>query len=471
MGSPRSASHELSRILRAVAQPLCLVNGEQKVVFVNESAADWLGVPEAELLGRRCRYRSGDSDPVAAAADALCPPPQAFQGQRASGIVVKPRAAGEIERRKAEFIPLAIGTEGSSAVLVILDVENLTADSTQALDRQPTDQSAENESQRLHEIVSRCRRDLELWHQPSRLAGRSPAMQRVRAQIKMAAAGVGTVLIVGPPGIGRQHVARTIHAAAQSKEALTPIACASLPPDLLQSTVNSVFSRRNLTSGNSPGSILLLDADRMPTEVQVELADRLSAVRPHARIIATSGERLDQLASRGEFRGDLAQLLSTLVIELPPLASRPDDIPIVAQMFVEDLNAQGSRQIRGFTADALDQLVEYSWPGQIEELSAMVREAAIKADGIEIRAVDLPKRLHHAAEAVRFARRPAEPIDLEKFLARIEKELIERALREAKGNKSQAARLLGLTRPRLYRRMVQLGLEPALPEDAEPLAD
>ena len=103
--------------------------------------------------------------------------------------------------------------------------------------------------------------------------------------------------------------------------------------------------------------------------------------------------------------------------------------------------------------------MEYAWPGQIDELAAVVREAATQAEESEIRAADLPKRLRHAAEAVRYTRQPAEPIDLEQFLARVEKELIERALREAKGNKSQAARLLGLTRPRLYRRMVQLGLE------------
>jgi DNA-binding NtrC family response regulator len=454
-----------------MAQPLCAVDGERNIVFVNESAAAWLSVSEADLLGRQCRYRSGDFDPLVAAADALCPPPQVFQNQRASGIVVKPSTVGALERRNAEFIPLVAGGDVPTAVLIVLDAENLPAESAAMPDCRPTDQNADDESQRLHEIVGRFRRDLELWHHPSRLAGRNPAMQRVRGQIKLAAAGAGTVLIVGPPGIGRQHVARTIHAAAQSKEALTPIACASMPADLLRSTIDSLFSRRNTLASNPLNSILLLDADRLPVETQVELADRLSVARTNIRIMTTATERLDALAARGEFRGDLAQFLTTLVIELPPLASRPDDIPTLAQMFVEDLNAQGSRQLRGFTADAMDRLVEYSWPGQIDELAAVVRESALKADGIEIRASDLPKRLHHAAEAVRYARRPVEPIDLEKFLAGIERDLIERAMRESKGKKSQAARLLGLTRPRLYRRMVQLGLEPASQEDIEPLAE
>jgi DNA-binding NtrC family response regulator len=457
MTSPRSATHEFVRLLQAVGQPLCLVDDERRIVFLNDECAKWLGFSTDDLLGRKCRYQSGDADPMAAAADALCPPPHTFQGQRAVGVVVKPTADASLERRRVEFIPLAGSDDDAACVLVVLDRENLPDDATEpAL----APASAEvDESQQLHEIVARFRRDLNQWHHPNRLAGRSPAMIRVRAQVILASAGQGTVLIVGPPGIGRQHIARTIHSASQSKGAFTPISCSALPPDLLRSSIESIGGRRMQAEEKSPATVVLLDVDQLPAELQHDLAQRMANGWRNIRIMATAAERLDLLAGRSEFRGDLAQLLGTLVIELPPLASRPDDIPILAQMFVEDLNAQGSRQIRGFTSETMDRLVEYAWPGQIDELDAVVREAAMQAEESEIRAADLPKRLRHAAEAVRYARRPAEPIDLEQFLARVEKELIERALREVKGNKSQTARLLGLTRPRLYRRMVQLGLE------------
>ncbi len=465
MGSPRMAIHELSRILQSLGQPLCLVDDERRIVFLNEAGANWFGVSAADLIGRTCHYQSGNADSVAAAADALCPPPQSFQGQRGAGIVVKPTADGPVERRRAEFIPLAGPSDLAAGVLIILASENLPTDSDKMTTAAAPMADAADEAQQLHEVVARFRSEMHQWHHPNRLAGRSPAMIRVRAQVKLAAVGQGTVLIVGSPGIGRQHVARTIHAAAQAKGALTPISCSVLPPDLIRSTIAGLFDRRNLNDEQPPSTVLLLDVDRLPPELQHELAQELSNGLRNVRIMATAAERLDVLAERGEFRGDLTQLLSTLVIDLPSLDLRPDDIPMLAQMFLEDLNTQGSRQLRGFTADAMDQLVQYGWPGQIDELSAVIREAAMQAEEAEVRAADLPKRLRHAAQAVRFTRRTTEMIDLEKFLARIEKELIERALREAKGNKSQAARLLGLTRPRLYRRMVQLGLEHGEAED------
>ena len=199
----------------------------------------------------------------------------------------------------------------------------------------------------------------------------------------------------------------------------------------------------------------------MAADVQPDLLRWLDSVPPNLRVISTSVEPLETLAQRGEFRPDLAQRLSTLVIHLPPLTERREDIPPLAQMFLEDLNAQGGKQLRGFKPEALDHFALYDWPGQVDELAAAVRQAFAQAEGFEIACSDLPKQLHLAAEAARFPRLPPPvPIDLEQFLAQVEAELIDRALRQAKGNKSQAARLLGMTRPRLYRRMVQLGLEP-----------
>ena len=144
---------------------------------------------------------------------------------------------------------------------------------------------------------------------------------------------------------------------------------------------------------------------------------------------------------------------------MPALAERREDVPLLAQALLEEINAEGKKQLRGFTPETLDSLAAYPWPGNIDELAAMVREAHERAEGLLIGPGDLPKRIHLAAVAARHPRRELEPIDLEKHLSGIELELIERTLRLAKGNKTKAAKLLGLTRPRLYRRMVQLGLE------------
>jgi DNA-binding NtrC family response regulator len=159
------------------------------------------------------------------------------------------------------------------------------------------------------------------------------------------------------------------------------------------------------------------------------------------------------------FRADLAAMLSTIVISLPPLAQRRGDLPLLAQLFLEDCNAAGGRQIGGFSQAALDRLDAFPWPGNLDELAQAVAEAHRKAAGPEIGVDDLPEKLRAAAQAAAQPRRVDETIVLDEYLGRVERELIRRALTRAKGNKARAARLLGMTRPRLYRRMVQLGLE------------
>ena len=428
----------------------------RRIVFVNEALTKWLGVAAADLIGRTCHYRSGDLDPLAAVADGLCPPPETFEGQRTTATIVKPSAVGPMEGRQAEFIPLRGSGDAALAVFVLVGGENLPEDSLVG----ESDIMGSDESQQLHEVLQRFRQELAYWHHPSRLVGQSPAMIRVRNQVKLAAAGNGAVLIVGPTGIGRQQVARTIHAASSSSTGpFIPIDCANLPPDLFRTTLDSLTARRSPAEIAAAASVALLDVDSLPAESQQDLCKWITNLKRGLRIFSTSRQPLDRLAEDGRFKADLACLLGTLVIELPSLESRREDIPLLAQMFLEDLNAQGSKQLRGFASDAMDRLVDYQWPGQIDELSATVREAAAAADSVEITTANLPKRLHHAAEAAKFPRRPPEPIDLEQWLACMERELIERALREAKQNKAQAARLLGLTRPRLYRRMIQFGLE------------
>jgi DNA-binding NtrC family response regulator len=207
--------------------------------------------------------------------------------------------------------------------------------------------------------------------------------------------------------------------------------------------------------------------ENIAPEAQEDLIEILRAKSLNMRIVATSAIELSQRVAEGRFSHELACALSTLVIEMPPLAARLDDLPLLAQAILEETNSVGFRQLGGFTPEALDQLAAYSWPGNIDELAAVVRETHERARASLIGVNDLPKRIHWAADAAAHPPRHEETIVLADFLDRVERELIARALRRAKGNKSRAAKLLGLTRPRLYRRLVQLGLERA-DSNAEP---
>lgn len=469
---PRATPYDLTKLLDGLDDPTYVVDDRRRIVFINKACAAWTGRTVDELLGRECRYRTqvaepgtSEIDPAAATADALCPPPSSLAGFRSAGEIVLPAAVGATPlARRGEFIPLGVTPVGAAAVLVWLPTteiaERLVDD----------DRRGEQESQRLHALTAKVRRDFATRYAPARLLGVSPAIERVRRQIALAAASEASVLVVGPAGVGKGHVARTIHAARSAaghdseSAALAPLDAPTLNAELLQAAIrnlarSSTSQATAATNMRRRGCLLLQNVERMPTDAQVELAGFLRLGDFPLRLIATSDEPLAAAVADGRFRADLAAWLSTLVIELPALAARPEDLPSLAQHFVEAANASGDKQLGGCTSDALDLLAQYAWPGNVAELAEMIAAACATAEGPLVAARDLPRRLHLAADAERYAARPDETIVLDEYLAEIEKELLRRALQRAKGNKTRAARLVGLTRPRFYRRLVQLGLE------------
>ena len=154
----------------------------------------------------------------------------------------------------------------------------------------------------------------------------------------------------------------------------------------------------------------------------------------------------------------LLSAVSTITIDLPPLANRLEDLPVLAQYFLEACNHGSGKQVGSFQSDALDLLALYNWPGQLDQLREDVTEANRASGSHEISAIDLPTIVHHASGAAKRIRREPERIVLDELLATIEKEAIVRALARTAVKKCEAAVLLGMTRPRLYRRLVQLGL-------------
>ena len=461
----RGMAGELAKLLADIAAPVVLLDDRRKIVYCNPACAAWLELSAEDIVGKACNYASSSdaaAEPITTQIAGLCPPPEVFSGRRTVAIICCTRADGRLVRRRAEFIPLADDADGWPAVLIVADPIDLPNDGAGSIVGSANSFSAESsdESLLLHQRLQQFHHELRRVGQMDRLVGDSPAMVRVRSQVQLAAAGTATVLVVGPSGSGRQHVARVVHYARRDAEAgsLVPLSCALLGTELLRSTLSALLGREG-DDRRTAGTLLLNDVHELPAEVQTELAGYLKDVSSPLRIVATSIAPLDELAAANRFRVDLACALSTVVIHLPPLAARREDIPLLAQAFLEELNAAGTKQLRGFSPEALDQLAAYPWHGNIDELAAMVRQAHAKAEGPQVVPADLPQRILLAAAAARIPRRGPQPIDLEEFLASVERELILRALRLAKGNKTKAARLLSLTRPRLYRRMVQLGLE------------
>jgi DNA-binding NtrC family response regulator len=155
---------------------------------------------------------------------------------------------------------------------------------------------------------------------------------------------------------------------------------------------------------------------------------------------------------------ELVDVLSTITIQLPRLADRLEDLPILAQFCLESCNERSPKQVGSFRSDALDLLMLYSWPGEVEQIKEVIAAAHNACSSHQILPADLPAVIHHAANAATHVRRQPERIVLDDLLAAIEMEAVVRALAQSRGNKSEAAELLGMTRPRFYRRLVQLGL-------------
>jgi transcriptional regulator with PAS, ATPase and Fis domain len=458
------------RMLAEAAVPIFAIDAQRQIVFANSALGQWLGIDAQQLVGQTCLYHAaGGDDPLAAAAAGLCPPPEAFTGNAIDGSIS--RMAGpqhSFERRTARFMHIPGKDSDLGCLLVVVQPVTVA-------DQQATEGSITPE--RLHALLLNVRNQLGKRFHVSQLVGVSDTMQRVRQQVRVAAEARARVLIIGPPGSGREHVARTIHYGQKSDSIgpLVPIDCALVDAEQMQASLASLLRSQHESPTDRPAAALLLDVHRLSEGAQQELAGFLHLPNIELHTLATSRRSLARLAAKGKFREDLAHELSTLTISVPPLARRPSDIPLLVQHFLEQANASGGRQLSGFQPAALELLVGLPWPGNIDELARAVREACERAIGPRVTLADLPDWVHLARDAAARPPRDEQPIQLDDFLAQVEKELLVRALRRTRGNKSKAAQLLGLSRPRLLRRLSQLGLisqaEADEPVVFEPLPD
>jgi transcriptional regulator with PAS, ATPase and Fis domain len=503
---PRSKdiADSLTKLLDQSSRPIYVVDAQRRIVYCNAALAAWIDLEPKRIVGRRVEFHSeapnqdnparGDVAPLTD----LCPPPGALAGEDRHGTISCQARDGHMRHRTAEFVPLARAAKShrvrehnsrQSAVLVLLAEEDL---SPQQLAAEVSGESSDE----LHRTIRRFRRGQAQRYSIKSLLGSSAAMQKVRAQVEAAAASGANVLILGPRGSGRSHVARAIHyATANAEVSLLPINCEMLTDELWERTLEKLRPSR---SASMPRTTLILENLECIRAAHAQiLASAMRENKVDARIIATldpttsktldddlpqsdrdgaAAESLQEAESRATRGGgcpmptttnsDLLQAISTLTIRIPRLVDRLEDLPVLAQFFVESCNRGNSKQVESLRSEALDSLALYSWPGEIDQLREMIEAAHAACTSHQITVADLPATLFHAARAAAHSRPEAERIVLDELLAAIEREAIVRALSQAGGNKSEAAALLGMTRPRLYRRLVQLGLAGAEPLDA-----
>jgi DNA-binding NtrC family response regulator len=440
-----------------------MVTPDRRISFFNEGCQAFTGYSPDEVLGQLCEFLTEPTDksPESLAAS-LCPPAAAFEGRVASLVTHVVRKEGERQPRTLNFIPL-MDEEG--AVACVLGVIG----GTEASDRV----AALEPAQDLHAELAALRLFLSRRFATKSLICKSDAMLRVAEQATIARSTGAPGLIWGERGSGKEHLARAIHYESEWRtRAFIPLDCQSLSPLELGQTLKRLLfpsAEDAFPPGLAPqpGTLYLAHVECLPRDAQMTVAEAFRKENGRVndlRLMASTTFDPESLADDEKLRQDFFHLLTPLCIAVPPLRYRVDDLRFLAQYLLEELNRGESRQFNGFGDDVWEKFAEYNWPGNVGELLAVIREARALCNEPLIRVKDLPFRFRSGldAQAVGPPRRPAVGA-LEPLLAQTEREQIEWALAQSRHNKSRAAKLLGMTRPRLYRRMEILGIrdEPA----------
>jgi transcriptional regulator with PAS, ATPase and Fis domain len=445
-------------INRIVERTSCLVYAvdlEGEIVFANPAVSDWTGLSVDQIRGA---VLSGSQSELAELAG-LAPPTELF-----AWIRPEPSLSGDPGSRSQFWLWKTIS--GSDETVFCPAVAQLLFEDGQAIGILVTGQpDLETDVLPLpsqgaidvRAILAKSRNEFRSRFSIESLVGDSLFARRVRQQVKIAAVVKSSVLIAGPVGSGKEHLARTLFESCYDDKGptLTPIHCSIADPQLIQQAVADAkeFDHRHR---DREIVLLLLDVDQLSPSSQAELNGFLSLPNFPVRAFATSSSPLTDLAASGQFLPSLAFQLSPFEIETIPLVQRREDIPVLAQAFLEQRNDLASR-LRGkqskFSEQAAECLMEFDWPRNLTQLRDTVEQAAGKCSGAIITENDLPDDFQQAVAAMRVGRPEAITIDLDGYLASIEKELIVRAVRQAKGNKTQAAKQLNVSRPKLLRRL------------------
>lgn len=321
------------------------------------------------------------------------------------------------------------------------------------------------------------------------IIGQSKSIQELYTIIDRVADTPTTVLITGESGTGKELVARALHeSSSRAGKPFIRVNCAAIPKDLMESELfgyergaftGAVSSKPGRFELATTGTLFLDEIGEIPVEMQVKLlrvlqeseferVGGIKTLRVDVRLVASTNRDLKREIANGSFREDLYYRLNVVPIQLPSLRDRRDDIPLLAQNFIAKFNARLKKNVEGIDAEALDKLCSYGWPGNIRELENVIERAVLFCDGAEIGVADLSPEVRGAS----LTSVPATSATLDEAAvsrdglkaqvraarARIERELIVRALEQTAYNVTHAARMLKISRKGLQLKMKELGL-------------
>ena len=320
----------------------------------------------------------------------------------------------------------------------------------------------EQENELLKEQVG-CR------YQFSGIVARSEAMASVLEKVKIVSQTDSTVLIMGESGTGKELIANAIHCNSLRKdEPMIKLSCAALPETLLEAELfgyekgaftGAVKQKKGRFELADKGTLFLDEIGEMSPATQVKLLrvlqektfDRLGGtgtLSVDARIICATQRDLKKEVRSGSFREDLYYRLNVVPIVLPPLRDRRGDVMLLANHFLKIFSGQQNKTIKGFSVEAMEMVLKYPFPGNVRELENAVERAVVMGKGEEVQPWDLPEEIN--SEALKAINEIENYENLSKAIKDFERQYIIKALDETKGNKSLAAKMLGVSRKTLW---------------------
>jgi two-component system, NtrC family, response regulator PilR len=334
------------------------------------------------------------------------------------------------------------------------------------------------EQRRLRSENAYLRSQLEERYQFGGILGRSRPMQKLFHLLETVARSNSTILITGETGTGKEVVARAIHHnSARRTHRFVALNCSAIPETLLEAELfghvrgaftGAVGARQGRFEQAHKGTLFLDEVGTMSSALQTKLLRALQerefervgdsqTIKVDVRVIAATNSDLARMVAEGSFREDLYYRLHVIPVQLPPLRDRREDIPVLAQHFLEKFSPTSAMQV---SQDGMRALMAYPWPGNVRQLeNAVERAVALSAGRQQIELTDLPAEVHVAPPSTQapFVELPEDGLDLPGYLTAIERDLIQRSLDRTGGNRNRAAELLHIKRTTLVEKLKRFG--------------
>jgi Nif-specific regulatory protein len=331
--------------------------------------------------------------------------------------------------------------------------------------------AVEEENRRLRRMLAEARRPT------TNIIGRSKVVQEVLRLIDQVADTNTTVLITGETGTGKELVAKAIHDnSRRSKGPMVQVNCAAMPDTLLESELfghekgaftGAITRRRGRFEEAQGGTVFLDEVGELSPIAQAKLLRVLQErefqplgssrmVKVDVRVVTATNKDLENEVARGTFRSDLYYRLNVFPIFLPPLRERGPDILLLADYFVLKYAQEFGKEVKRITTSAIDMLMSYHWPGNVRELENCIERAVLLASGNSVDSWHLPPTLQMKPAGMQSVSRGK----MEALVSAFERDLITDALKDVRGNQSQAARLLGTTKRIIQYKVEKYGIDP-----------